>query len=270
MATGGKWIQQVRAELGLKAAELVRRAEEFAQHAGNKQFRIDRNRLLRLENKGMIPNIYTSVTIAACLERDPGEVLAAYRAHAEEAREFFTHDRPLPGQEQGRNGAEIGRALARFFTPERDADDTILIPPSHEAMVLVRDIVAAMFHKKGGGSEARGKQEAERYLLAWIGWKDERMWPLLRPGSLVLYDTSETTIVTRKCPLLQDRALYVLWLSTNVHTCAWCNVQGSHVVVWAHPQSEAPILFLKASELTVLGRVVHVWPPVGATYLRAS
>jgi hypothetical protein len=84
------------------------------------------------------------------------------------------------------------------------------------------------------------------------------MFPLLRPGSLLMIDPERRRVAQDGWKNEFDRPIYFVELRDG-YRCGWCQVDGSRLTLIPHPISNVPIQsFNLASEAEVLGQVVGV------------
>jgi len=84
------------------------------------------------------------------------------------------------------------------------------------------------------------------------------MFPLLRPGSLLMIDPERRRVAQDGWKNEFDRPIYFVELRDG-YRCGWCQVDGSRLTLIPHPISNVPIQsFSLASEAEVLGQVVGV------------
>jgi hypothetical protein len=89
-----------------------------------------------------------------------------------------------------------------------------------------------------------------------VGLNDKMMYPLLRPGSLLMIDPERRRVVHQGWKNELDRPIYFVELREG-YRCAWCQVEGSRLMLIPHPISNEPVqTFSLASEAEVVGQVV--------------
>ena len=84
------------------------------------------------------------------------------------------------------------------------------------------------------------------------------MFPLLRPGSLVMIDPQRRRIQPGGWTNEFERPIYFVEMRDG-YRCGWCQVDGMRLMLIPHPISNLPVQsFSLASEVDVLGQVVGV------------
>jgi hypothetical protein len=83
------------------------------------------------------------------------------------------------------------------------------------------------------------------------------MYPLLRPGSLVMVD-EKRKFATGGWTSEFDRPIYLLEHREGF-LCGWCALAGNRLIVQAHPSSQlSPRLFVYPDEIELVGQIVGV------------
>jgi hypothetical protein len=84
------------------------------------------------------------------------------------------------------------------------------------------------------------------------------MYPLLRPGALVVIDDSRRKIVAGGWRHEFERPIYFLERRDG-YVCGWCSLVGGRLVLQPHPASMClPSVYAYPSEIEVIGQVVAV------------
>ena len=83
------------------------------------------------------------------------------------------------------------------------------------------------------------------------------MYPVLRPGSLVLIDESRRRIATDGWTNERDRPIYFLEHRAG-YRCGWCTSYESQILVQPHPSSHQKPGLYALGEIDVIGQVAGV------------
>lgn len=93
----------------------------------------------------------------------------------------------------------------------------------------------------------------------YIGMSDYRMFPILRPGSLIMIDQRQNKVIDGEWLPEHDRPIYFLEMREGF-TCSWCKLDGQILTLVPHPVSSYPIEhFLYPRDIEIVGRVVSVF-----------
>jgi hypothetical protein len=97
-----------------------------------------------------------------------------------------------------------------------------------------------------------------RHCYGYIGLADQRMAPLLRPGSLVLVDTEMRHIENSGWNSEHDRPMYLVDIRKG-YRCGWFVRDAEKLVMQPHPMSRyAPESWVLPHEAEIIGRVIGV------------
>ena len=101
-------------------------------------------------------------------------------------------------------------------------------------------------------------RNTRRHTYGYVGLTDRTMYPMLRPGSLVMIDPERTRVTSDGWKTEFDRPIYFIELREG-YRCAWCQIEGARLMLIPHPGSNVAVQsFSLQSEAEVLGQVVGV------------
>lgn len=101
---------------------------------------------------------------------------------------------------------------------------------------------------------------SERYVRAIIGTRDNRAYPMLRPGAVVLIDRRQRDI-NKRVRIRHDFDTPLFFFETHgAPICGWAHRNKNGTVdIWAHPAAQMPpINLLYEQEAQLVGQVVAV------------
>lgn len=245
--SAGNFLREVRMRLHLAAREVQKLSSKIAAKEKNKRFYISAARLIQIENDSQIPSMFKTFTLAAIYGLSFNEILSQYgvdsdRTHRYRAEILLSATRPV--------SAELRNLSTKITIPVRldpnfKWETTQLI---NRVVALWGEIPAAFL------LECNPKQ----HLYAYIGLDDYTMYPILRPGSLVMVDGERRRVANEGWSTEFDRPIYLIELHDG-YICSWCSVSESQLTTHPHPISKvAPRRFSLTSEAEVIGRVVAV------------
>ena len=97
-----------------------------------------------------------------------------------------------------------------------------------------------------------------QHLYGYVGLRDNSMTPLVRPGSFVQIDDTQTKISNIAWNHEYERPIFFVELRDG-YACSWCDLQGKQLFLIPHPLSGYPIRqFAYPAEADVVGRVTAV------------
>jgi len=244
MDRAGEKLKRTRERLKLTFRDVEQASQQLAAVRGSPEFLIPISRLADIENGGKVPSIFRLYTLCAVYRLDLEDVLAWYgvpsehlasdalRVGLEETHAFHIK---LPAKPAVPNPSEVEPDLNRT---------TFLSQGTRQAGMLPFGFLNGIDLRK------------HRYGL--VGLADWSMFPILRPGSLVLIDEGRRKIARGGWSNEFDRPIYFLEHRSGF-VCAWCALEGDRLLVQPHPASEKqPSLFRFPDEIDVIGQVTGV------------
>jgi transcriptional regulator with XRE-family HTH domain len=246
-ATPGHFLKTVRERLQVGLREVEEASAVIASEEANDDFYVSAARLTQIENKASMPSVFKLFTLCAIYGLDLHEVLSKYGVNADNTHSYET--RFLPEATRTLSGAIHG-LMEKVTVPVRldptfRWENTQLI---NRVVALWGEIPAAFL------LQARPRH----HTYGYVGLSDRTMFPLLRPGSLVMIDPDRRRIQPSGWKNEYERPIYFVELRQG-YRCAWCQVDGARLTLIPHPISGLPVQsFSLASEVDVLGQVVGV------------
>ena len=243
----GQFLKTVRERLQVGLKDVEEASAVIASEEANDNFYVSASGLSQIENELSMPSVFKLFTLSSIYGLDLHELLGKYgvdadRTHAYETRFLPETTRPL--------SAEIHGSADKVMIPVRldptfRWDNTQLI---NRAVALWGEIPATFLLRTN----------PRRHTYGFIGTTDRTMFPLLRPGSLVMIDPEKRRVQAGGWSNEFERPIYFLELRQG-YRCGWCQVDGARLMVIPHTMSDLPVeSFSLASEVDVLGQVVGV------------
>lgn len=241
----GQYLKAVRDRLKLGLREVQEASLTIAAEEGNDNFYVSAARLTQIENAESIPSMHKLFSLCSVYGLDLHDVLCKYGINANRTRSYQT--RFLP-ETTRMTSSEIYGFEEKILVPVR-------LDPSFrwETTQLINRVVALW-----GEIPAAFllNFNPRRHTYGYVGMNDKTMYPLVRPGSLLMVDPERRRVVPNGWKSEFDRPLYFVELREG-YRCAWCQVEGSRLMLISHPISNEPVqTFSLASEAEVLGQVV--------------
>jgi transcriptional regulator with XRE-family HTH domain len=234
----GLRLRQTREKLGLTYRDVESASLEIATRRGRPDFILHISRLADIENHNVVPTLHKLYSLAVIYHLDPMEIASWYEA---------------PLQQTFHDGAS-------FPPPQTYLSESLPSPPpapaleanfNTQATGLLNRLPAAIGLFPGLAPNTHGP-----YRYGYIGLSDRRMTPILRPGSLVLVDTSVTKIEVNEWSNEYDRPLYFVELRGG-YRCGWFQKEKSLLIMQPHTLSHCtPESWRTPEEAEVVGQVV--------------
>jgi transcriptional regulator with XRE-family HTH domain len=234
----GLRLRQVRERLGLTYRDVERSSFELAAQRGRSEFILHISRLADIENRGVVPSLHKTYTLAVIYHLNPLDILRWYEVPVDE---FF------------------GDAAA-FHTPQSHlmAPPASLRIPVHfdPAFDPNRTEFLSRMVEEWGKFEGVLTSSNSHYRYGYIGLSDRRMMPILRPGSIVLVDPCVRHVDETDWTTEYDRPMYFVEIRDG-YRCGWFHKDGPRLVMQPHPLSRClPESWSLPQEAEVVGRVV--------------
>ncbi|MBV9507926.1 MAG: helix-turn-helix transcriptional regulator [Acidobacteriia bacterium] len=241
MAAGEK-LRRARERLKLTYRDVAEASQEIAARRGNPDFALPLSRLADIETGGCLPSLFRLYTLCAVYHLDMHEVMRWYGVPvhllAGEALQV-----PL-GETHTLEVTPNGHAAVPITAETGiDLDQTTFLSR------LIREwgkVPLSFLH----GFDYR------RYRYGLVGLKDSSMFPILRPGSLVVIDENRRRPARGGWTSEFDRPIYFLE-HRHGFLCGWCALQNNRLLVQFHPSSEkSPAEFQYPGGIDVVGQVI--------------
>jgi len=246
-ATPGDYLKRVRERLGIGVREVQEASALIAREKGNSNFYLAASRLAQIENEESLPSIFKLFTLCAVYGLDLYDLLRRYGLDVNDLPSYA--GRLLPDVTRPVS-AEVYGLDAKVSVPVR-------LDPGFrwETTQLINRMVAQWGEVPAAflaGTNPR------RHTYAYVGLEDRSMYPLLRPGSLVMVDSERRRISREPWNDEVDRPIYFVELREG-YRCAWCQAEGSQLLLISHPRSGMPVKTLNLErDADVVGQVVGV------------
>ncbi len=234
----GTRLRRARERLGLTYRDVERASYELACRRGRPEFILHLSRLADIENRDVTPSLYKLYTVAVIYHLDPKEVCQWYKV-------------PLEGHFS--DGAHISAPNTHLAAGPAGHRTPVRFDPAFDP---TRTEFLTRMIERWGDLEGALFDEPLRYLYGYVGLEDRRMYPLLRPGSLVLIDPKLQEVRNEGWGNEYERPIYFIELRQE-YRCCWCLLDGSRLMLIPHPLSSYPPEEYRLGENSeVLGQVV--------------
>ncbi len=245
--TPGAYLKQIREKLGLGVRDVQQASALIAAEEENLEFYISASRLTQIENENTAPSPYKIFSLSVVYGVDFLELLSRYGLNPDRVH----HYRDLLRLETTRPVAvEVHSLETKVTWPVR-------LDPSFnwQTTQLVNRVVA-----QWGEVPAALLQELNprRHMYGYVGLSDLTMFPLIRPGAIVMIDGHRRRVLQGAWVNEFHRPIYFIELRHG-YRCAWCQVSGSQITLLPHPMSPVQVeSFSFPDEAEVVGQVVGV------------
>ncbi len=241
MERPGAKLKRTRERLKLTYRDVEDASQQVARRRGSDEFAIALSRLADIENKGTVPTIFRLYTLAAIYRLDLSDLLAWYgvpvdllpseclQIGLEETHEIhLAPDCPVP----------LPQALDCEIDLNKTTFLSTLIRRWGKMPLSLLNGVDAVHHRYG-----------------LIGLEDWSMYPVLRPGSLLMIDQRRRKIAAGGWTDEFDRPVYFLE-HRGGYLCGWCAVADGRLLLHPHPASHQQPAVFAWEEIDVIGQVI--------------
>lgn len=244
MDRAGEKLRRVRERLKLTYRDVEQASKVLAQRRGSSEFLIPLSRLADIENGGKVPSLFRLYTLCVVYRLDLHEVL---------------HWFGVPVDHLAAESLHIGLDETHMLPAKPHGNGTVPTVSSGEIDLNKTTFLSHLIRQWGktplsflNGLDVR----QHRYGL--VGLEDWSMFPILRPGSLVLIDEGKRKIARGGWTNEFDRPLYFLEHREGF-SCGWCTLEGDQLLIQPHPASERHAsVFRFPDEIEVIGQVTGV------------
>jgi transcriptional regulator with XRE-family HTH domain len=236
----GLRLRQAREKLGLTYRDVERASYELASVRGRPDFILHISRLSDIENRGVVPGLHKLYTLAALYHLSPIEILRWYDVPLEEC---FYDGASFEVPQTHTMAAPASLRIPMKFDPAFDPRRT----------ELLSRMVEKWGHFEGVLTNGHG-----HHIYGYIGIRDRRMMPILRPGSIVLVDTSKNKVEDGYWTTEHDRPMYFVDVRAG-YRCGWFHQDGGRLVMHPHPLSHCPPeAWRTPDEAEIIGQVAGI------------
>jgi len=243
MERPGEKLKRLRDRLKLTYRDVERASQQIAARRGNDEFAIALSRLADIENKHAVPTIYRIYTLSAIYRIDYQEMLRWYGVPIDLIA-----------------GDALHISLKETHPIHFTADAAVTIPQALESQIdLNQTTFLSYIVRRWGkvGLSFLGSSDLRHHRYGFIGFEDWSMYPILRPGALVLIDQSRRKIATGGWASEVDRPIYFVEHRSG-YVCGWCALAGGRLIVEPHPAFHLPPAIFEAGDTDIIGQVTGV------------
>jgi transcriptional regulator with XRE-family HTH domain len=242
----GQRLRRARERLGLKFREVEVASQSIADRHNNEEYAIGLSRLSEIENRGVVPSVYRMYSLSTIYRLDVREVFSWYGVHLDQqGTDALLFELP------GSHPLDLNLANYRDIQAPLGLDPGVdLSQTTYLSRAISRWGALPLTLLKGLDLKKK------RYAL--VGSEDWSMYPILRPGSLLLLNETGKISQNASWGDEWERPIYFLQ-ERDGYLCGWVHLSGDRLVVLSHPaRNTPPRVFLYPNDIDVIGQVVGV------------
>jgi hypothetical protein len=244
---GGKLLKAERIRVRLSTREVERLSRIIAEEKKSRDYYISHAWLTDAENGAYVPGIYKLYSLSVIYKKRYDEILG-----------FF-----------GIQLADILHEQMRLTLPHTHligSRPDILIPtmqiPANirEGIDITKtNLVSRMFGQwRGMPVSLFGARGNDASVYGYVGMEDFTLFPLIRPGSVVQIDSSQTRVDRGAWHNEFDRPIYFVELRDG-YACSWCEPREGRLLLIPYPQSRNQVREVRfPGDSEIVGRVTAV------------
>jgi transcriptional regulator with XRE-family HTH domain len=237
----GEALKRFRNNRKITVRQVESASERIAQVKGDKRFRLSNGWLAQLENGTSEPSICKLFSLSVIYNVAFCDLVRVYDVDISEIHKYRIVAKPDETQLLAQGVQDLQTAelqKASDFNPQRYG--TTLVPSA-----------TSLPHTPYGPASSPTSSVSYGY----IGMNDLTMYPLIRPGSFVCIDNTQTKWRPFVWRNEYERPIYFIEVR-NGYVCGWCEVHAGHLLVIPHHSSPLSIRSLPyPQEAEIIGRV---------------
>jgi len=241
----GRFLKEARERLRMGLRDVQDASAEVVTKENNERFYISAARLTQIENGQSVPSVYKLFSLCAIYGLDLYEVLRRYGVNPNRTQSYRSQFLPQVTRE----------VSAELYGNENKVMIPVRLDPSFrwETTQLVNRVVSLWGEIPAAFLLTFNPR---RHSYGYVGLGDRTMYPLLRPGALVMVDPERRQVARDGWTNELDRPIYFIEMRDG-YRCAWCQIEGNRLILIPHPISGLPVETLSlANEAEVVGQVV--------------
>jgi len=245
--SAGRYLRELRERLGLGLREVEDASAILAGEESNQEMYISSSRLGQIENESSTPSVFKILSLSAIYGVDFLDLLKRYGVRPDRVHKYRT---------------KISREFTHLVsTAVHEPETTVTIPMRidprfrWETTQFINNIVAIWGEIPAAMLTHFNPRE---HIYAYVGLADYTMFPLIRPGALLMVDDKRNRIVQEGWQNEYERPIYFVEMRDG-YRVAWCELKAGKLTLLSYPTSSVQsqtLNFPDAAE--VVGQVVGV------------
>lgn len=234
MPAGGQ-LKNLRHKRNITVREVEQASRRIADVKGDKRFFISNGWLAQLENGVSEPSICKIFSLSVIYHASFLDLVRLYNVDVDDKEKYEPVASPH---------------LTQLISDNNNGDGRSVLP-AQQATSLVSELGAMSARQLAGGEDS-----APGIIYGHLGFADQTMHPMIRPGSLLKIDTNQNKLTSGTWRNEYERPIFFIELR-DAYACGWCELQGNQLLIIPHPSSPAGVRrFTFPREAEIVGRVV--------------
>jgi transcriptional regulator with XRE-family HTH domain len=240
-------LRELRERLGLSLREVEDASAILAAEESNQEMYISSSRLGQIENESSPPSDFKILSLSAIYGVDFLDLLKRYGVRPDCIHKYRR---------------KVGRQFTHpVSTTLHDPESTVTIPMRvdprfrWETTQFVNNVVAIWGEIPAAMLMHFNPRE---HIYAYVGLQDYTMFPLIRPGALLMVDDKRNRIVQEGWQNEYERPIYFVEMHDG-YRVAWCELKAGKLTLLSYPTSPVSTQTVNfPGDAEVVGQVVGV------------
>ncbi len=243
----GRYLREVRLRLGLGLREVQDASAILAAKENNEEMYISSARLGQIEIESSAPSVFKILSLSAIYGIDFLHLLQRYGVRPDRVHKYrkkvgrqFTHP-----------------VSSTVYEPDTTVTVPMRIDPRFhwETTQLINRVVAIWGEIPAALLAHFNPRE---HIYAYVGLKDYTMFPLIRPGALMMIDDRRNRIVQEGWKDEHERPIYFIEMRDG-YRVSWCELEAGKLILVPHPASPVRVQTVNfPDDAEVVGQVVGI------------
>lgn len=219
----------------------------LAREDTNEELYISAARLDQIENGPSVPSVYKLLSLSAIYGVDFLDLLARYSVRPDDVHRYrkLLHQKRTRPISTTMHGFQTTVTFPMQMDPQFRWDTTQFINRMVARWGEIPASLLANFNPR-------------QHILALVGFEDNTMYPLLRPGAFVLVDGSRRKVEDKEWSNEHERPIYFVEHREG-YRCSWCQITQGKITLVPHPMSGVRVeTFSFPDDAEVVGQVVGI------------
>jgi transcriptional regulator with XRE-family HTH domain len=242
----GMKLKQLREQCGLTLRQVEASSRRLAKRKMNQDYFISRGWLNNIENGSHKLSLFKLYALGAIYHVHWSNIFTLFGCNLSD----FEKDQAMFAPSKTQLAPELAGAEETLSVPlksrtELRLDQTNLLSRLVEIWGDIPVRLLRQLDLKNG-------------VYGFVGMGDNRMFPIIRPGSIVQIDQNHRKVIARGWRDEDDRPIYFVELRGGF-LCSWCELSDGYLSAVPHPKSKCEVLrFPYPREADIVGRVIGV------------
>jgi transcriptional regulator with XRE-family HTH domain len=234
----GQQLKLLRNRRKVTVRDVEQASRRIAQAKGDKRFQISNGWLAQLENGVSEPSISKLISLSVIYHVNVLDLLRLYDIDVDNPEKYESVANP-----------HLTQLLSAGSIADLRLDD-------HAASTTATSLRSELSPQHAAPVRSEQSNGHSHVAYGYLGSADLTMYPLIRPGSMLLIDTSQHKLQSASWHNEFHRPIYFVELRDS-YACGWCELQDNQLLIIPHHSSPSGVRrFTYPREAEIVGRVI--------------